>query len=531
MSDRPKPGAVEDRTAPIGAPAVDGRRLRGRIPVGIESRDMGGWREVIDPGALDGANLDDLIATREHDRSKLLGRHPTTLTVESRDDGLHWAVELPDSPAGEDVRVAVERGDLRGSSWRQVVARDYWDGDVRHIAEISRLLDVTVTAAPAYAAAAAELRSQPDPATGQEDSTMAETAENTETATAVEPNTEDRAQPVQGGLRVEDNVTVTNEPARGLADEFRAAGFPGELATLSWQEYEDRAVTWTGSVDNVNKARGTAGPLGYDQRYVWPVVPRVGVDGGVTSVDVFTQSARSLATAANVVRAISAVTDKPESGSTLTIVTTPLHQVATVQSGIPNIYLETQGFSTTIENDLRLALSDGLDKLVLDKFVASGFQAPGTDNILVSIRKCITTLRAAGYAPDTLVLTPAMDETIDVMVSGISGGTADFVFAPGQFAPGTLFGLQRRVSKTVPAPVVFDSQAFGKLYASPVSLARFEEAAGKRTRRWCGWRRRACSASSGRTRPSGLRRPDAPQEESGCGRQAEAQGVREAQAG
>jgi HK97 family phage prohead protease len=346
MSDRPKPGAVEDRTAPIGAPAVDGRRLRGRIPVGIESRDMGGWREVIDPGALDGANLDDLIATREHDRSKLLGRHPTTLTVESRDDGLHWAVELPDSPAGEDVRVAVERGDLRGSSWRQVVARDYWDGDVRHIAEISRLLDVTVTAAPAYAAAAAELRSQPDPATGQEDSTMAETAENTETATAVEPNTEDRAQPVQGGLRVEDNVTVTNEPARGLADEFRAAGFPGELATLSWQEYEDRAVTWTGSVDNVNKARGTAGPLGYDQRYVWPVVPRVGVDGGVTSVDVFTQSARSLATAANVVRAISAVTDKPESGSTLTIVTTPLHQVATVQSGIPNIYLETQGFST-----------------------------------------------------------------------------------------------------------------------------------------------------------------------------------------
>jgi len=52
------------------------------------------------------------------------------------------------------------------------------------------------------------------------------------------------------------------------------------------------------------------------------------------------------------------------------------------------------------------------------------------------------------------------------------------VFAPGQFAPGTLFGLNRRVSKTVPAPVVFDSSAFGKLYASPVSLARFEESAG-----------------------------------------------------
>jgi len=481
MTDRPKPGVVEDRSAPeAGAPVVDGRKLRGLIPYGVESREMpGGFREVIDKGALTNADLSDLIATREHDRARLLGRHPTTLTTEDRADGFAWAVDLPNSPVGEDVRVAIERGDLRASSWRQVVARDYWEGDVRHVAEISHLLDVTVTAAPAYAAAAAEFRSQPNPADGQEETTMATEAEkNTETATAVETNTEERAAPTGGGLQVEERVTVTDEPPRGLAEEFRSRGFPGEVAVMPWDEYESRAVVWSGSVDNVNKARGTAGPLGYDQRYVWPVVPRVGVDGGTTAVDVFTQSARSLATAANVVRAISAVTAKPETGSTLTIVTTALNQVATVQSGIPNIYLETPGFSTTIENDLRLALSDGLDKLVLDKFAASGFQAPGTDNILVSVRKCITTLRAAGYAPDVLVVTPAIDEAIDVMVSGISGGTADFVWAPGSFAPGTLFGLQRRVSKTLAAPVVFDSQAFGKLYASPVSLAKFEEAAG-----------------------------------------------------
>jgi hypothetical protein len=36
-----------------------------------------------------------------------------------------------------------------------------------------------------------------------------------------------------------------------------------------------------------------------------------------------------------------------------------------------------------------------------------------------------------------------------------------------------------RVSKTVPAAAVVDSQAFGKLYAGPVSLANFEENAGK----------------------------------------------------
>jgi hypothetical protein len=359
-----------------------------------------------------------------------------------------------------------------------VVAKDRWEGDVRHVERIAELLDVTVTAAPAYASATAELRSQPNPAEGQEDN-MATEAENTETATAVESNTEDRAQPKPGGLQVEDRVSVMHEPARGLMDEFRHAGFPGEVATLSWQAYEDRAVTWTGSVDLIAKARNTASNLGYDQRYIWPAFPRQAVDGGVTSVDVASQTARTLATAANTVRAIDAVTNKPETASTLTITSVPMKQVATVQSAIPNVYLESDAISRIVEQDLRLSLNDGLDSLVVAAFAASGFQAPGTDNPLVSYRKAITTLRAAGYNPDTLVLTPAADEALDVMVSGISGGTADFVFAPGQFSSDTFFRMQRVVSKTVAAPVVVDSQAFGTFYAGPVSLAKFEENAGK----------------------------------------------------
>ena len=64
-----------------------------------------------------------------------------------------------------------------------------------------------------------------------------------------------------------------------------------------------------------------------------------------------------------------------------------------------------------------------------------------------AIRKCITTLRASGYTPNLILLTPAASETIDTMVSGISGGTADFVFGPAQFAPGTLFGIPRVESR------------------------------------------------------------------------------------
>jgi uncharacterized protein len=471
MPDRPSPGQLEERALDV---TVDGRRIRGRIPFGAESRDMGGWREVIEPTALRGVSLDDLVATVDHVGIPI-GRHPRTLEVEERADGLHWSVEPPASR--RDVVEAVERGDLRGGSWRMRVARDEWRGDVRHIVEIAELRDVAVVTNPAYPAAVVEMRNH-DPAEAEEGSTMAAEAETTTTTTQTTPETtEARSAPAAGSLRVEDRASAPS--ARGLADEFRAAGFPGETATIPWQAFEDRAVTWTGSVDNISKARGTAADLGYDQRYAWPAFARVPVDEGVTSVDVFTQTARSLATAANVVRAVDAVTNKPETGSTLTIVTTAMKQVATVQSGIPNVYLESPAFNTIVENDLRLALNDGLDKLILDAIAASGFQAPGTDPLLVSIRKAMTTLYAAGYNPDTLLLTPANAEALDTLVSGISGGTNDFVFAPANFAPNQIFGLNKRVSKSIPAAAVVDSRALGKLYAIRVSLGRFEENAGK----------------------------------------------------
>lgn len=41
-----------------------------------------------------------------------------------------------------------------------------------------------------------------------------------------------------------------------------------------------------------------------------------------------------------------------------------------------------------------------------------------------------------------------------------------------------LFGLNVRVSKDAPEPIVADASAFGRLYASPVSLATFEENSG-----------------------------------------------------
>jgi hypothetical protein len=206
----------------------------------------------------------------------------------------------------------------------------------------------------------------------------------------------------QGGLQVEDRSAQEPARPRGLAEEFRAAGFPGETATLPFDRLEARAVTWTGSMDTLNVRQAQGGPLGIDQRYAWPVFPRVAVQAGETAVTVLSQTARSLPSAASVVRAIDAVTPKPEVASTLAAITTGLKQVAAIQTLIPNVLLEQPAFNSTIENDLRLALNEGLDKLVLDAVAGSGFQAPGSDPLLVSIRKAMTTIYANGYNPNLL---------------------------------------------------------------------------------------------------------------------------------
>jgi len=287
---RPIPGTVEERTAlDAPAPVVEGRRLHGLIPYGVQSRDLGGYREIIEPGALAGADLSDLIATREHDRSKLLGRHPTTLTTEDRADGFAWSVELPQSPVGEDVRVAIERGDLRATSWRMVVGRDRWDGDVRHVEHIAELRDVTVTASPAYAAARAEYRSTPEPpATGDtaRQETVNMSPESTTGGTAAPENTATPVatpEPVStGSLRVEDR-SGPNRPARGLAEAFRADGFPGETAVVDFGEF--RAATFTGSMDTLAPGPRRVGVnLGADSRYAWPVFPQISVEPGDTAV-------------------------------------------------------------------------------------------------------------------------------------------------------------------------------------------------------------------------------------------------------
>lgn len=211
--NRPVPGQVEERAEPL---ALEGRRIRGRIPFNVKSRDLGGFREVISPTALRGTNMDDLVARVDH-AGVPIGRFPGTLQVEDRDDGMHWSVEPPASR--QDVVEAIERGDLRAASWRMVVSRDHWQGDVRFVDAISELRDVSVVTNPAYPDASVEMRSHNNPAAGQED-VMADTAEQTTQETPQEPQeaTQATAPPPE---RTEDRSEPENRPHPQLRVEDR----------------------------------------------------------------------------------------------------------------------------------------------------------------------------------------------------------------------------------------------------------------------------------------------------------------------
>ena len=93
--------------------------------------------------------------------------------------------------------------------------------------EIAELRDVTVTAAPAYAGRRGRApQSQPDPAEGQEDTMADDGREHAPRRPRPSRPREDRAAPARAACRSRTASTVTNEPPRGLADEFRARRVP-----------------------------------------------------------------------------------------------------------------------------------------------------------------------------------------------------------------------------------------------------------------------------------------------------------------
>ena len=133
-------------------------------PIVYNSRtDLGPFDEVIDSGALDGADLTDVRFLVNHDLSKIpLARSRrnngnSTMRLSPDQNGLEIEVKL-DTENNSDARAlksAVQRGDISGMSFLFSVNDEEWenlesDHPTRRIKKIGSVVEVSAVTFPAY---------------------------------------------------------------------------------------------------------------------------------------------------------------------------------------------------------------------------------------------------------------------------------------------------------------------------------------------------------------------------------------------
>lgn len=147
----------------VGRPIVYGQRT-----------DISGWfEEVIEPGALDGADLRDVRFLVNHNidaiplaRSRNNNANSTMrLTVDN--EGMAIRVDM-DTENNSDARAlysAVQRGDISGMSFMFGVSDEEWDNldsdyPTRRIKGINKVVEVSAVTFPAYEATEIQARSK-----------------------------------------------------------------------------------------------------------------------------------------------------------------------------------------------------------------------------------------------------------------------------------------------------------------------------------------------------------------------------------
>ncbi|MCP3026002.1 HK97 family phage prohead protease [Halobacillus sp. A5] len=126
-----------------------------------ESEDLGGFVEIIDPSALNGADMSDVRGLFNHDPNMVLGRSKSgSLTLEVDEFGLKYIIDPPDTSFARDLAFSMGRGDIDQSSfgfgitydgdeWKYDEKRDIY---VRKINQFHSIVDVSVVTYPAYQA-------------------------------------------------------------------------------------------------------------------------------------------------------------------------------------------------------------------------------------------------------------------------------------------------------------------------------------------------------------------------------------------
>ena len=133
-------------------------------PIVYESKtDLGYFDEVIERGALDGADLKDVRFLVNHDtrmiplaRSRNNNANSTMqLTVDAQGMAIRVNLDTKNNSDSRSLYSAIERGDITGMSFMFSVDEERWtdlesDHPTRHITKISNVIEVSAVTFPAY---------------------------------------------------------------------------------------------------------------------------------------------------------------------------------------------------------------------------------------------------------------------------------------------------------------------------------------------------------------------------------------------
>ena len=159
----------EIRTFPLSELRVEGDKkpkILGYASVfNQKSHDLGGFREIVKPGAFAKTiSESDIRALFNHDPNYVLGRKKTgTLELAEDEHGLRISINPPETTWAKDLLTSIRRGDIDQMSFGFKTIKDEWekrDGEnIRSLAEV-RLFDISPVTFPAYPQTSVEARSK-----------------------------------------------------------------------------------------------------------------------------------------------------------------------------------------------------------------------------------------------------------------------------------------------------------------------------------------------------------------------------------
>lgn len=144
-------------------------------PIVYDSRtDIGGWfEEVIERGALDGADLKDVPLLVNHDRGMIpvarsrRNNGNSTMRLTPNAEGLAFEADIDTENNGtaRELYSAVSRGDISGMSFAFSVDDERWenlesDYPTRHILRFGKIAEISAVTFPAYEATSISARSK-----------------------------------------------------------------------------------------------------------------------------------------------------------------------------------------------------------------------------------------------------------------------------------------------------------------------------------------------------------------------------------